>query len=201
MRSAFLLFVTLILRPLKSRDLRAFQSAICDLQPAIPNLHSAKSPEHSLKISTNFRSVRSSGIHFLSVRVFRSRRLRRPNAAEQTEGSSLPAVQPFSNPRAKLKFAHFISDALFFFSEASFILAVSFSKASGWVPKRRCLNLHKVCDNPQGPAPSILYFYAKQTLKRIPPNPTHRLCCLPQSLRGCSRGIQREKVVTDSHKK
>ena len=72
MCSAFLLFVTLILRPLKSRDLRAFQSAICDLQPAIPNLHLAKSPEHSLKISTNFRSVRSSGIRFLSVRVFGS---------------------------------------------------------------------------------------------------------------------------------
>ena len=122
----FSLLATLSSRPLKSRDLRAFQSAISDLQPATLNLQRANSSEQLLGVSPSFSLVRSSGLRILSVYLCRSRRLRRPNAAEQTEqveqieGPLLLAPDSFSNPRARIKFAYFLERALVFLARTGF---------------------------------------------------------------------------------
>ena len=118
--SFFSLLVTLSLRPLKSCDLRAFQSAISDPQPATPNLQQVNSSEQLLGVSTRFGLERFLGLRNLPIYVCRSRRLRRPNAAKQTERieqikcPSLLATDSFSNPCARFKFAYFLNRALVF---------------------------------------------------------------------------------------
>jgi len=125
----FSLLVTLSSRTLKSCDLRTFQSAISDLQPATLNLQRANSSEQLLGVSPSFSLVRSSGFRILSVYLCRSRRLRRPNAAERTEqveqieGPLLLAPDSFSNPRARIKFAYFLECALVFLARTGFFFA------------------------------------------------------------------------------
>jgi len=126
----FSLLATLSSRPLKSCDLRAFQSAISDLQPATPNLQQANSSEQSLGASPCFCLVRSLGLRILSVYLCGSRQLRRPTAARQIEqvgqikGPLLLAKDAFSNPRARFKFAYFLECALVFSVSTVFFFGV-----------------------------------------------------------------------------